>query len=179
VPNGVWTPWKLAAIGVALVAVTALVTGIVVAHWNTATPDPAREPAGGEIASGSRTTSPPATAKPGSGAVTRATPAPGPRLAVAPSAADIEACNQYAKSQTDKTTETIKDALIGGAVGAGVGAAGGAVAGGGKAAGKGAAIGGLVGATAGTLFGLNEGRQADSRYVEAYRGCMRSRGYIG
>jgi hypothetical protein len=63
--------------------------------------------------------------------------------------------------------------VIRGAVGAGVGAAGGAVAGGGKGAG----IGGIVGATAGTLYGLNEANKNDTRSVEAYRACMRQRGY--
>ncbi len=43
--------------------------------------------------------------------------------------------------------------------------------------GKGAAIGGLVGVTAGTLYGINEGNKNDERYREAYRACMRGRGY--
>lgn len=138
-----WNPWKMTAIGMALVIVTALITGLVVANWN------------------------------GTGKTT-----PARRAAVAPSAADVEACNQYAQAQAgDKTAEVLKDAVIGGALGAGVGAAGGAIAGGGKGAGKGAAIGGLFGATAGTLYGINEGHKNDARYVAAYRTCMRGRGY--
>ncbi len=87
--------------------------------------------------------------------------------AVIPTAADIEVCNAQAKTQVgDKTTEVLEDALIGGAVGAGVGAAGGAIA-------------GVVGATAGTLYGLNEANKNDVRYQEAYRQCMRGRGYTG
>ena len=102
------------------------------------------------------------------------------RVAAVPTAADIEVCNARAKAQAgDKTTEVLKDAVIGGAVGAGVGAAGGAIAGGGKGAGKGAAIGGVVGATAGTIYGINEANKNDVRYQEAYRQCMRGRGYIG
>jgi hypothetical protein len=98
--------------------------------------------------------------------------------APAPSAADVAACNAYAQEQTgDKTTETVKDALIGGLGGAGLGAAGGAIAGGGKGAGTGAGIGGLVGAAAGTLYGLNESKSHDARYVQAYRVCMRGRGH--
>ena len=144
-----WNPWKVTAIGMALVIVTALVAGLVVANWTGK--EPAR-PAG--VAPGAR------------------------HVAVTPTAADIDACNQYAKSSSgDKTTELLKDAAIGGVVGAGVGAAGGAIAGGGKGAGKGAAIGGIVGATAGTLYGVNEANKNDSRYVEAYRTCMRGRGY--
>ena len=102
------------------------------------------------------------------------------RTAAVPTAADIEVCNARAKTQVgDKTTEVVKDAVIGGAVGAGVGAAGGAIAGGGKGAGKGAAIGGIVGVTAGTLYGINEASKSDVKYQEAYRSCMRGRGYIG
>ena len=97
-----------------------------------------------------------------------------------PTAADIQVCNARAKAQVgDKTTEVVKDAVIGGAVGAGVGAAGGAIAGGGKGAGKGAAIGGIVGVAAGTLYGINEANKNDVRYQEAYGQCMRGRGYTG
>lgn len=147
-----WNPWKLTAIGMALVMATALVTGLVVANW-TAKEEPKR--------------------------VSVVSPRPVRQAAATPSSSDIEACNQYAKSVSgDKTTEVLKDALIGGAIGAGVGAAGGAIAGkGGKDVGKGAAIGGVVGATAGTLYGLNEANKNDARYVEAYRACMRGRGY--
>lgn len=145
-----WNPWKMTAIGMALVIVTALITGLVVASWNSAEKPKA-------VSSGSSR-----------------------HVAATPTAADIETCNQYARNQSgDKTTEVVKDALIGGAVGAGVGAAGGAIAGGGKGAGKGAGIGGVVGATAGTLYGLNEAKSHDARYVEAYRACMRGRGYTG
>lgn len=146
-----WNPWKMIAIGMALVIVTGLATGLVVANWTGK--EPAR-PAG--MASGT------------------------PRVAITPTASDIEVCNQYAKAQSgDKTMEVLKDAVIGGALGAGVGAAGGAIAGGGKGAGKGAAIGGIVGAGGGTLYGLNENRRQDERYREAYASCMRERGYAG
>ena len=145
-----WNPWKMTAIGMALVIVTALVTGLVVASWNGADRPKA-------VASGSVR-----------------------HAAATPTAADIDACNQYAKNTAgDKTMEVVKDAVIGGAVGASVGAAGGAIAGGGKGAGKGAGIGAVVGATAGTLYGLNENKSHDARYVEAYRACMRGRGYTG
>ena len=42
-----------------------------------------------------------------------------------------------------------------------------------------AVIGGIVGATAGTLYGLNESSQNDERARDAYRTCMRERGYAG
>ena len=149
-----WNPWKMTTIGLALVIATALVTGLVVASWNST------------------------NSKPGSGTSLRGSIR---KAAVTPTASDIDACNQYARAQAGSTaTETLKDALIGGAIGAGVGAAGGAIAGkGGKDVGKGAAVGGLVGATAGTLYGLNEANKNDARYVDSYRACMRGRGYTG
>jgi len=101
-------------------------------------------------------------------------------VATKPTASDVEASNVQARAHAgDKTLEVIKDAAIGGAIGAGVGAAGGAVASGGKGAGKGAGIGGVVGLAAGTLYGLNENKANDARYVEAYRACMKNRGYVG
>ncbi|MBI2526601.1 MAG: hypothetical protein HYY95_07870 [Candidatus Rokubacteria bacterium] len=147
-----WNPWKLTALGLALVASTALVTGLVVASWG-----PSDEPGA------------PSTPRTGTAR----------HVAAVPTAADVEACNQYARSRGDRTVEVVKDAAIGAVVGAGVGAAGGAVAQGGKGAGKGAAIGGIVGGTAGTLYGLNATKQNDARYAEAYRACLRGRGYTG
>ncbi len=157
-----WNLWKLTAIGMAVVFTTALITGLVVANWvGNQQAKPVAEAPRGQV----------------SGVVS---PRIVPSHVARPSASDIAACNQYASSMAgDKTTETLKDALVGGVIGAGVGAAGGAIAGGGKGAGKGAGIGGLVGATAGTLYGLSDTRQTDARYVGAYRGCMRSRGYSG
>lgn len=172
-----WNPWKMMAIGLALVVVTALVTGLVVAKWSgtdadrtvatsveTPKPAPARVAAPRPVASAPR-------------------PAASPQAAsTVPTQAAIDACNQYAAAQVgqrDKTTEVVKDAAIGAVLGAAVGAAGGAIAGGGKGAGKGAAIGGVVGAGGGTLYGLNENRKQDEQYREAYASCMRSRGYNG
>ena len=149
--NERWNPWKVTAIGMAVVFATALITGLVIANW-----------------AGNQKEKP----------ITKAPSASVPYAAARPSPADIEACNQYARSVvTDRTTEVVKDALIGGALGAGVGAAGGAIAGGGKGAGTGAAVGGLVGAAGGTLYGLNETKQNDTKYVGAYRACMKKRGY--
>ncbi|MGH7263029.1 MAG: hypothetical protein ACREH7_03805 [Candidatus Rokuibacteriota bacterium] len=87
--------------------------------------------------------------KPG---VPRAVSGKGARPAATPTAADIEICNARAKTQVGSApTELLKDAVIGGA----------------------------VGATAGTLYGLNEANKSDVRYQEAYRQCMRGRGYVG
>jgi hypothetical protein len=165
--------WKLTAIGLGIVLVTAAVTGVVVANWRNhgvtqAPPEASAPPAGGQVAAQG-------------GKAMSSAPAGGPTASPArPSPSDIAACNQYAQAKArGGTADTIKDALIGGAVGAGVGAAGGAIADGGKGAGKGAGIGGLVGIAAGTLFGLNEANQKDARAVQAYQACMQSRGYVG
>lgn len=160
-----WNPWKMTAIGMALVIVTALVTGLVVANWTG--PEPERKAAAVS-----------APARPARAADARAADAR--PVSTAPSQSAIDSCNQHAASVAparDKTAEVVKDAVIGGAVGAAVGAGGGAVVDGGKGAGKGAAIGGIVGAGGGALYGLNENRRQDEKYREAYASCMRSRGY--
>jgi hypothetical protein len=95
-----------------------------------------------------------------------------------PTQADIDACNTYAKDQSNTgNSEVLKDAAIGGVGGAAVGAGGGAIADGGSGAGKGAAIGAVVGAAAGTLYGLNEKNRNSAGYETAYRNCMAQRGY--
>jgi hypothetical protein len=73
-----WKPWKLTSLGMALVASTALVTGLVLASWN-----PAME------------TTMPAQ---GRAAVCQV-------AAAVPSAAEVEACDHQAKSQGDRTIE--------------------------------------------------------------------------
>jgi len=168
---GKWNPWKVTALGMALVMATALITGLVVANWSGSSQDAEQKsqpPASTRLVQQPRPASvPPQTVQ--------AAPA-------MPTQQVVDACNRYASSQvgeTDKTTEVVKDVAIGAVVGAAVGAAGGAVAGGGKGAGKGAAIGGMVGAGGGTLYGLNENKKNDEKYREAYSGCMRSRGYAG
>ncbi len=157
-------PWKLTAIGMGLVIVTALATGLVVANWSGKDSDK-------RVAE--TTSSHPASRAAGS----EARPA-----SAVPTQSAIAACNQYAATQSgprDKTVDTIKDGAIGAVAGAALGAAGGAIAGGGSGAGKGAAIGGLVGAGGGTLYGLNENQKHDERYRNAYASCMRSRGFTG
>ncbi|MBZ0170495.1 MAG: hypothetical protein K8F29_13750, partial [Kofleriaceae bacterium] len=107
---GGWNAWKVTTIGMAVVFTTALITGLVVANWV-----------------GNQKTRPGTTPD-----VQIQRPMPS-HVASRPLPSDIEACNRYASSVVgDKTTEVIKDVLIGGAIGAGVGAAGGAIGGGGK-----------------------------------------------
>ena len=181
-----WNPLKMATIGSLVVFATALTTGVVVARYMGATTT--QTPEAQQLASANAPSAPaenalppavPPAVPPAAAPQAPAAQAPVPHRHVGarPSTADIEDCNRYAASAHDRTTDTVKDALIGGAAGAGLGAAGGAIAGGGSGAGKGAGIGALVGATAGTLFGLNDTNQRDNRTAAAYRACMRRRGY--
>lgn len=166
-----WNPWKVTAIGLALVMATALVTGLVVANWSGSSSD-AEKLAAPAARSGSPTKT----------TAARPQVAQTPSAPAVPTQQVIAACNRYATAQVgeqDKTKEVVKDAAIGAVVGAAVGAAGGAVADGGKGAGKGAAIGGILGAGGGTLYGLNENKKNDEKYRAAYSSCMRSRGYTG
>ena len=171
--NQSWNnPWKLTAIGMALVAATALATGLVVANLSGKGAEPKKS---------SEATAPSRPAARSAG--TSSAPASSaPAASSVPPQSVIAACNQAAASQVpsrDKTIDTVKDGAIGAVAGAVLGAAGGAIADGGSGAGKGAAIGGLVGAGGGTLYGLNENHKHDERYREAYGACMRSRGYVG
>lgn len=189
--NGWNNPWKLTAIGLALVIVTAFVTGLVVANWSRTDSDPKVSAAGApskpeaaRVASSRPVSTAPSqlrpapvvTSQPVAPAVTPQPVSPVPPQAV------IDGCHQYAAAQVgqrDKTAEVVKDAAIGAVLGAAVGAAGGAIADGGKGAGKGAAIGGIVGAGGGSLYGLNDNPKHDQQYRDAYASCMRSRGYTG
>jgi hypothetical protein len=164
--NDSWkNPWKLTAIGMALVIATVLVTGLVVANW-----------------SGRESDKKAVDASPGPTAPSRATSAPVPATAGVPTQSAINTCNQSAASeagQRENTKDTVIAGAIGAVAGAAVGAAGGAVVGGGSGAGKGAVIGGLVGAGGGTLYGLNENGKHNERYRDAYAACMHARGYTG
>jgi hypothetical protein len=167
--DGGWNnPWKLTAVGMALVIITAFATGLVVANWSGKR---AESQKAADVTLSART------------APRTSTAAPAPaRTPAVPTQSIIATCNQQAASQVpsrDKTVDTVKNGAIGAVAGAVVGAAGGAIAGGGSGAGKGAAIGGLVGAGGGTLYGLNENRKHDEQYREAYGACMRSHGYVG
>jgi len=109
--NNNWNPWKLTAIGLALVMVTAVVTGMVVANW-TGSPS-------SQQAADSKPAAPIATSRsaaqpsalPRTAAVTNTPPAPAP-TAVAPahpavpSEAAIDACNRAAAS-APSTKDTV------------------------------------------------------------------------
>ena len=183
-----WNPWKLTAIGMALVGVTAVVTGLVVGHGGSSRPVPEQiatmpSPTASPSASPRLAAEPNATTTP----APHPKPAPAPkRVAGTPPQTAVDACNRHAEAEAgptqttkDKTIDVVKDAAIGAAGGAAAGALGGAIAGGGKSAGKGAAIGGLVGAGGGTLYGIYENKQHDEKYRTAYSNCMKQRGYTG
>ena len=158
-------PWKLTAIGMALVIATVLVTGLVVANW-----------------SGRDTDKKVVDVSPGRAAPRVASSPAAPTAAGVPTQSAIDSCNQSAATQAgqrEKTKDTVIAGAIGAVAGAAVGAAGGAVIDGGSGAGKGAVIGGIVGAGGGTLYGLNENKKHDETYRNAYAACMRARGYTG
>jgi hypothetical protein len=156
-------PWKWIAITLASVIAAVLVFGVVTAYF----PDEGDEEADVEAS---------AAREPRERERVVVVPA-APAEPARPTAADIDACNQYATTARTKTEQVVRDGLIGGAIGAGVGAASGAIADGGKGAGKGAGIGAIVGATAGSLYGLNKANQNDANAQAAYRTCMAQRGY--
>jgi hypothetical protein len=152
----------------ALVIVTVVATGLVVANWGGTESDKKVV----DVSPGRAT---PRVATPS------AVPA-APTTAGVPTQSAIDSCNQSAAAQSGQRENT-KDTVIAGAVGAvagaAVGAAGRAVVAGGSGAGKGAVIGGLVGAGGGTLYGVNENKKHDESYPNAYAACIHSRGYTG
>jgi len=130
-------PWKLATIGIVLVALTAGATGLTTAYlMRPASADeiavPARAPVRHAVAAGPR--------------AIQATP-----VAYRP----VAAANDPTDCATggERAWRVAKPGLLGTLLGAGLGAAGGAIADGGKGAGKGALIGGITGAVAGSAYG--------------------------
>ena len=182
--------WKLTAIGVVVAAVSAVVTGLVVANRAPAPTQEAKVES--PSAAPTAVVTPPSTA-PAPGAVAQTTPAPTPPAATEtpkpahPTREDINACNRQASNSAggvpregkDKYIDVAKDAGIGALGGAAVGALGGAVAKGGSGAGKGAIIGGVLGAGGGTLYGIYDNKKNDEHYRAAYGSCMKARGYTG
>jgi hypothetical protein len=183
--------WKLTAMGFAIAAVTALITGLVVvnragAPSRSAMDEPSASATGPVAVAPSTNPARPGTAPPGPGATQPSTASDAKPLATPPREI-VTACNQQAAAQagsaprqgTDKALDVAKDAGIGALGGAAVGALGGAVADGGSGAGKGALIGGALGAGGGTLYGMWDNKKNDERFRAAYGACMRARGYTG
>ncbi len=177
--------WKMTAIGVAVAAVTAVVTGIVVARRTTPGSEPVTARVEQPPAASPRTDDPGARPQPPA-ATAPASDTPARRVAQSgtPPQSAIDSCNQQAQAQTGagrdkkgKLVEVGKDAGIGALGGAAIGAAGGAIASGGKGAGRGALIGGLVGAGGGSLYGIWDNKKHDEFFRDAYARCMKAKGY--
>jgi hypothetical protein len=180
--------WKMTSIGIAIAAVVAVVTGVVVANRTgsdskvatapSALPSAAVDPKVAQAPA-------PVTQVP---AAQPATPDPNPTAPPAkkgtPPQSVVAECNRVAGMQRgpeqtgqDKWGNILKGGGVGALGGAAAGALGGAIADGGKGAGKGALIGGGVGAGAGSLYGIYKNKQHDEAYRSAYMGCMRGKGY--
>jgi hypothetical protein len=170
-------PWKLATLGLALVSVTALSTGLTTAYMlrpaalaeatapvpvtpETLTSTPAAR------AVPARVVAPRAVARPA--AVVQPAVARQPVAAPQPAVATQPAVVRPVAVQTDATDcstggqramKIAKPGIIGALAGAGLGAVGGAIADGGTAAGKGALIGGLAGAALGGGYGAYKTKQ--------------------
>lgn len=198
--------WKVTGIAAALVATTAIVTGLVVAgrggrEIDRRAESPSASPRMTDGGAAPLPDAPPmfpapatapamsSSAAPAAPSGPPAPPAPPPpkassparRVAAVPPSSVVAACNNQAqvatKGEPSRTKEALKDGAIGGLGGAAVGALGGAIVKGGSGAGKGAAIGGLLGAGGGALYGLNKAREHDAAYKAAYARCMKGRGY--
>ena len=147
-------PWKLATVGLLLVGVTALSTGVTTAYFmrpDTAAPTPAASmPLVGPAPSEAVQLVPAPAVR-----YVAARPAPRPVAAAAPRVVRARTVPVAADcySTGDRVWRIAKPGAIGGLLGAGLGAAGGAIANGGKAAGKGALIGGIAGAVLGGGYG--------------------------
>src|SRR5574337_1172112 len=98
-------PWKLTAIGMALVVVTALVTGLVVAQWSGSATDrkvaePARTgPSTTPAARRSESAVPAPSRRTASGAASQP-------VSTVPTQAVIDACHQYAATQVGQRDKT-------------------------------------------------------------------------
>ena len=143
-------PWKLATIGIALTAVTAMASGLTTA-WMlrptaVAQADEVRMAAAPRPDARYMTADVPAGPRPVYQTAAATRPAPVTRVANTTAADDCT-------TGGDRAWRIAKPGLLGTALGAGLGAAGGAIANGGKAAGKGAIIGGLAGAALGAGYG--------------------------
>ena len=135
-------PWKMTALGMALIVAAAVIMGFLMAGWGPRA----------ELEAMLAPVIAPASPAPAPAKIVTETPAP----------ADVESCNQSAKAHAgNKTIEVVKEG----------------VAEAGWGPGRGGEIGGMVVAAAGTLHGINERKKNDARYVEAYRACMKGRGF--
>lgn len=145
-------PWKVATIGLAIMGVTALGTGLTTA-WMLRPATPAEA----ETATVTVPARPAARyAAPAAPVVTAPRVAStAPRVAAPPRVTPVASTTAPVDCSTggDRALRIAKPGALGALLGAGLGAASGAIADGGKAAGKGALIGGIAGAALGTGYG--------------------------
>jgi hypothetical protein len=163
--NPMINPWKLATIGLLLIGVTALSTGVTTAYFMRPSSVPtATAPVPAATSVPAAVEAVPAAPVAPAVRYVAARPAPRPVAAsaaprVVRTAAVPVATADGCASTGDRVWRIAKPGAIGGLVGAGLGAAGGAIADGGKAAGKGALIGGLAGALLGGGYGAYKTKQ--------------------
>jgi hypothetical protein len=156
-------PWKVATLGLVVVAVTALSTGLTTAYLlSPATPVQSTIQAVDRTEAVPRASAAPATRKAPAPVVRPAAtvPAVGTRPAVVtPVSAPLDPVAAECATGGQRAMKIAKPGLIGTLAGAGVGAIGGAVIDGGSGAGKGALLGGLAGAALGGGYGAYKTQQ--------------------
>jgi hypothetical protein len=154
-------PWKLATLGLALTAVTALSTGVTTAYLM-------RPTAAAEATAAAPSVGNAPVAYAQAPQVTPAVAVARPAAVVTPAVATRPAVVRPVAVQTvatdcatggQRAMKIAKPGIVGALAGAGLGAVGGAIADGGKAAGKGALIGGIAGAALGGGYGAYKTKQ--------------------
>jgi hypothetical protein len=152
-------PWKLATLGLVVVMITALSTGLTTAYM--------MRPATTGSAEGTVpvVSAPAVAAPPAYSAATPRVATAAPRVTTARTPAPVVRPASITPVAVDCATggeramKIAKPGLVGTLAGAGLGAIGGAIADGGSGAGKGALIGGLAGAALGGGYGAYKTKQ--------------------
>jgi hypothetical protein len=158
--NPTINPWKFATIGLLLIGVTALSTGVTTAYFMRPSPVPPVAAAPASLEAAPLSPAPAPAVRYVSAPAAPVAPRP-VAVAAAPRVVRTAAVPVAADCATtgDRVWRIAKPGAIGGLLGAGLGAAGGAIADGGNAAGKGALIGGLAGALLGGGYGAYKTKQ--------------------
>ena len=104
-------PWKLTAIGMAIIMTTALVTGLVVANWTGSSKEKVEDRAFDDRKAAQSPAASPATARQAARQQVASAPRVVSSAPTQPSLqASVEACNQYAAQQSgsrDKKVDTV------------------------------------------------------------------------
>src|SRR5205809_5402057 len=117
--GGPWmNPWKLTAIGMAIIMTTALVTGLVVANWTGSSKDKVEERAFDDRKAAQSPAASPATARQAARQQVASAPRVVSSAPTQPSLqASVEACNPYA-AQRRRSRDTSDDHVTDESVGA-------------------------------------------------------------